>query len=174
MKLASKLLLCVGLCATILITIVMREHVVSAQSTPAVPAVSVPGMGIAFSAVGGAGADTAVLPNGADAVTRAHALDEAGKHALTAVDPRTIPGMLYNAQYGLFEDEQLHAVDASDHSVLQIGKRPAWVVTYYGPALSIALPGGRATMTEQDQPVAHQMTVVIDAATGQFLESYVG
>lgn len=171
MKLVPRTLLCLGLAAVIVVTVLVRERVVSAQSVPAVPSASVPAMGIDFKSIGPADAASATLPNGGAAITRVAALDAAAKHAMAKVDPRTITGVQSVARYGILSDNQLHSAGGPNPDQLQFVNRPVWLVSYYGSAVNIPLPE-RATMTEP--LVAHEITVVIDAASGQFLESYIG
>jgi hypothetical protein len=47
--------------------------------------------------------------------------------------------------------------------------RPAWVITFYGPGAVLDLPGPRGG----SRPAAHhEVSVVIDAATGQYLMGF--
>jgi len=170
--LLPKIALNVVLATTIVCAILLRDHVTRAQTAPPVPSASVLGMGIDFQSIGPTDAGTATLPNGIAAITRSAALDAAGKHAMASVDPRTIAGVYYIARYGIFSDSQLHSINGTSPEQLQFVHRPAWLVSYYGPSVNISLPAGRATMTQR--PVAHEVTVVVDAASGQFLESYIG
>lgn len=171
MQLIPRILLCLGLAATIVFAVVVRGHTVGAQSAPPAPSANVSAMGINFKPVGVADAATATLPNGGAAITRADALDVAGKHAMAYKDPRTITGVQYTARYGTFSDNQLHSADGPSQGQLEFVNRPVWVVSYYGPAVNIPLPSPAALA---QPPVAHEITVVVDAASGQFLESYMG
>ena len=127
-----------------------------------------PAMGISFTQVGSANATSHVLPDGSPALSLSRALDVAGGYSMASVDPRTIAGVSYVARYGVFNDAQLHDVHTRQTAFVD---RTVWLVRYYGPGVDI--PMGCASGSTQC-PMAHEVTVVIDAATGQHLDSYIG
>jgi hypothetical protein len=129
-----------------------------------------PAMGIAFTPLGDSDAAQAVLPDEKAGLTRDEALDLAGKHAGASIDPRQIPGVEYAAQYGIFSDTQVTNAHATRASLHPLANRVAWVVQYFGPGVQIPSDGPAGA------PViySHKVSVAIDAATGDFIEMYVG
>jgi hypothetical protein len=73
-----------------------------------------------------------------------------------------LPNVQVSAQYGLF-------TRARPGRQLQpnMQNRPAWVITFYGPGVVIYPSGPRPPGA-----VHHQVSIVIDAATGEYLLGY--
>jgi hypothetical protein len=55
-------------------------------------------------------------------------------------------------------------------------KRPAWVITFSGPGVVLYPHGGRpyppGPRPFRSEDVKHEVSVVIDAATGQYLRGF--
>lgn len=139
----------------------------SAQDSPA--NFDVPAMRIAFTPIGDANAAHAVFPDGKPGLTRDQALDKAGKHTGSTVDPRQIPGVEHIARYGTFSDRQVTSRHESGAAMHPFANRPAWVVRYFGPGVQIPSDGP----TGAAKLYAHAVTIAIDAATGEFMEMYI-
>ena len=131
---------------------------------PLDPATLADAFGIHFTiqAVDNGGRPT--LPNGQQGVSREQAIRAAMDHSLVQVDQahNLLPNVQVLAQYGLFTrarpGRQLHP---------NVQNRPAWVITFSGPGVVI-YPSGPAAPGS----VHHEVTVVIDAATGEYLLGY--
>jgi hypothetical protein len=104
------------------------------------------------------------LPNGQQGVPRDQAIRAAMDTGLAGVDQERnlLPNVQVSAQYGLFTRARPGRQLRSD-----VHNRPAWVITFYGPGVVIYPSGPRPPGA-----VHHQVTVVIDAATGQYLLAY--
>jgi hypothetical protein len=87
-------------------------------------------------------------------------------------DPLKIPGVNYRSAYGLFSDSQLTQTNAAGVKFHPFLRRPAWVVQYLGPGVNI--PSERPFGSHFAPLYAHEVTVVVDAATGRFMETYIG
>jgi hypothetical protein len=104
----------------------------------------------------------ATLPNGQQGVSREQAIRVALDNA-PGVD-RAHDLLQVSAQYGLFTDKHL------------LENRPAWVITFSGPGVNLFPHGGRpyprGPRPLRSEDVKHEVSVVIDAATGQYLMGF--
>lgn len=143
-------------------------HRVTARTSGA--AFDVPAMGISFTPLDDGSVTQPTLPSGRQAIGLSEALDLAGRHAGSSVDPRSIPDVVYIARYGSFSDTQVTTAVAPGVAVHPLADRVAWLVQYSGPGVQIPSDGPAGA------PViySHRVTVAIDAATGEFIEMYVG
>ena len=136
---------------------------------PPDPATLADAYGIHFSVQAVAEGAPPTLPNGQQGVSRDQAIRAAMDTGLGGVDQahNLLPNVQVSAQYGLFTADRYERVLPSGEIQLVLQNRTAWVITFYGPGVVIypsgpALPGA----------VHHQVTVVIDAATGQYLRGF--
>jgi hypothetical protein len=120
--------------------------------------------GIQFVAQAVANDAPPTLPNGQQGLPRDQAMRAAMDHTPYGVDQahNLLPNVQVAAQYGLFTRARPGRQLRSD-----VQNRPAWVITFYGPGVVIYPSGPRPPGS-----VHHEVTVVIDAATGQYLMGF--
>lgn len=152
----------------------MQSHeltrVAAAQSTSQDPAVLKAAFGIRFTTQLVASGARPVLPGGQPGVS----MDDAMRTAMTdspAVGVATVSGELVpdsqiSAQYGTFSDEKYGRIDASGRVQPEWQNRPVWIVTFAGPGVQLPSHNPRV------KAVHHELSVVLDAATGQYLMAY--
>jgi hypothetical protein len=101
------------------------------------------------------------LPNGQQGLPRDQAMRAAMDHTPYGVDQahNLLPNVQVAAQYGLFTKVRPGQVQP------YLQNRPAWVITFAGPGVVFNLPGPPGSLPA----VHHEVSVVIDAATGQYL-----
>jgi hypothetical protein len=106
------------------------------------------------------------LPNGQQGVPREQAIRVAMDHA-PGVD-RAHNLLQVSAQYGLFT--KVRPIRP------ELQNRPAWVITFSGPGVVLYPHGGRpyprGPRPLRSEDVKHEVSVVIDAATGQYLMGF--
>ena len=117
------------------------------------------------------------LPNGQPGVPRDQAIRAAMDTGLAGVDRarNLLPNVQVSAQYGLFTAKHLGQRLASGQIQPLLENRPAWVITFSGPGVVLYpigpyRPGPRAPLSDAD--AKHEVSVVIDAATGQYLMGF--
>ena len=106
------------------------------------------------------------LPNGQPGVPRDQAIRAAMDAAPAGVDKQAhslLPNVQVAAQYGLFTRAR-----PGRQLWPYVQNRPAWVVTFYGPGVVLYSSGPRGS----PRRVHHEVSVVIDAATGQYLMGF--
>ena len=120
--------------------------------------------GIHFVAQAVANGAPPTLPNGQQGVPKDQAIRAAMDHTPYGVDQahNVLPNVQVAAQYGLFTRAR-----PGRHLWPYVQNRPAWVITFYGPGVVIYPHGPRPPGS-----VHHEVSVVIDAATGQHLMGY--
>ena len=105
------------------------------------------------------------LPNGQQGVPKDQAIRAAMDNTPYGVDAahNLLPNVQVAAQYGLF-------TRARPGRQLQpnMQNRPTWVITFYGPGVVVLSSGPPGS----PRRVHHQVTLLIDAATGQYLMAY--
>jgi hypothetical protein len=116
------------------------------------------------------------LPNGQQGVPRDQAIRAAMDHA-PGVDRahNLLPNVQVSAQYGLFTNDHYEQRLPSGQLQLVLENRPAWVITFSGPGVVLYpigpyRPGPRPPLSDAD--AKHEVSVVIDAATGQYLMAW--
>jgi hypothetical protein len=104
------------------------------------------------------------LPNGQQGVPRDQAIRAAMDNAPAGVDRahNLLPNVQVSAQYGLFTK-----VRPGRKIRPYLRNRPTWVITFYGPGVVIYPAGPRPPGS-----VHHEVSIVIDAATGQDLMGF--
>jgi hypothetical protein len=115
------------------------------------------------------------LPNGQQGVSRDQAIRAAMDHTLAGVDVahNLLPNVQVSAQYGLFTNDHYGQRLASGQIQPYLQNRPAWVITFSGPGVVFYgsggpyRPGPRPPLRPED--AKHEVSVVINAATGQYL-----
>ena len=115
------------------------------------------------------------LPNEQQGVSRDQAIRAAMDTGLAGVDAAhtLLPNVQVSAQYGLFTNDHDEQRLPSGHLQLVLENRPAWVITFSGPGVVHCgsggpyRPGPRPPLRPED--AKHEVSVVIDAATGQYL-----
>jgi hypothetical protein len=122
--------------------------------------------GIHFVAQAVANGALPTLPNGQQGVPEDQAIRAAMDAAPAGVDKQAhslLPNVQVAAQYGLF-------TRARPGRQLQpnMQNRPTWVITFYGPGVVVLSSGPPGS----PRRVHHQVTLLIDAATGQYLMAY--
>jgi hypothetical protein len=107
---------------------------------------------------------------GQQGVSRDQAIRVAMDHTLAGVDRahNLLPNVQVSAQYGLFTDDHYGQRLASGQIQPYLQNRPAWVITFSGPGVVFYLPGPAGSRPA----VHHEVSVVIDAATGQYLMGF--
>ena len=130
------------------------------------------GIHLAVQAVDEGGRPT--LPNGQQGVSREQAIRAAMDTGLAGVDAAhtLLPNVQVSAQYGLFTSDHYEQRLPSGQLQLVLENRPAWVITFSGPGVVLYpigpyRPGPRPPLSDAD--AKHEVSVVIDAATGQYL-----
>jgi hypothetical protein len=97
----------------------------------------------------------------------AEAVDSALKSsAARNAEGKLAAGVQVAASYGLFTDSQIRPLGASPSEALYQNV-PAWIITFTGPGVNVYSVGSRNSPTL----VSHEQSVVIDARTGDFIES---
>jgi len=107
-----------------------------------------------------------VLPGGAAGITDEEAVTKAMAQSLGAVDGQLSPGVQVAARFGAFSDDVFAKGGPGAPMQLLYQNRPAWIVTFFGPGLTIPLDG------PDPLAVHHEQNVVIDADTGDYLMGY--
>jgi hypothetical protein len=133
------------------------------------------GYGIHFNIQAVANGALPTLPNGQQGVPREQAIRAAMDHTLAGVDVahNLLPNVQVSAQYGLFTNDHYRQRLASGQMQPYLQNQPAWVITFSGPGVVFYgsggpyRPGPRPPLSDAD--AKHEMSVVIDAATGQYL-----
>jgi hypothetical protein len=128
-------------------------------------------MGISFAPLSTNSAQPS-FPGGSTGLSLQEALSAASRHAMASTDPLKIPGVNYRAAYGLFSDSQLTQTNAAGVKFHPFLGHRAWVVHYFGPGVNI--PSERPFGSHFAPLYAQEVTVVVDAATGRFMETYIG
>jgi len=105
-----------------------------------------------------------MLPNGQQGVPKDQAIRAAMDHTPYGVDQahNLLPNVQVSAQYGLFTKVRPGQVQP------YLQNRPAWVITFSGPGVVFNLPGPPGSLPA----VHHEVSVMIDAATGQYLMGF--
>jgi hypothetical protein len=107
------------------------------------------------------------LPNGQQGVPRDQAIRVAMENG-PGVDRAQMSNVEISAQYGLFTQVRPIRPDLQN--------RPAWVITFSGPGVNLYPYGGRpyprGPRPLRLEDVKHEVSVVIDAATGQYLTGF--
>ncbi len=110
------------------------------------------------------------LPNGQPGVPMDQAVSAAMDAAPAGVDHQArslAPNVQVAAQFTLFSDDRYGQRLASGQVQPYLQDRPAWVVTFSGPGVQLHPHGPRPAGS-----VHNEVSVVIDAATGQYLMGY--
>lgn len=71
-----------------------------------------------------------------------------------------------STQYVLFSDDQYYSTDTQGVKQFKFQRVPAWIVTFTGVTVSSRGPVGQPTQFN------HELHVVINAETGEYMESY--
>jgi hypothetical protein len=103
------------------------------------------------------------------------AIRAAMDHTPAGVDQahNLLPNVQISAQYGLFTDDHYGQRLASGQIQPYLQNRPAWVITFSGPGVVFYPPGPHRRGPRPPLSGAkHEVSVVIDAATGQYLMGY--
>jgi hypothetical protein len=110
------------------------------------------------------------LPNGQQGVSRDQAIRAAMDTGLAGVDQEhnLLPNVQVSAHYGLFTNDHYEHRLPSGQLQLVLENRPAWVVTFSGPGVVLYSSGPRGS----PRRVKHEVSVVINAATGQYLMGF--
>ena len=110
------------------------------------------------------------LPNGQQGVSREQAIRAAMDTGLGGVDQahNLLPNVQVSAQYGLFTADRYERVLPSGQIQPVLQNRPTWVITFYGPNVVFPPLGPRPP----GSGVHHFVSIVIDAATGQYLMGF--
>ena len=105
------------------------------------------------------------LPNGQQGVPRDQAIRAAMDTGLAGVDQAhtLLPNVQVSAQYGL-----LTRARPGRQLWPYLQNRPAWVITFSGPGVVLSSSGPPGS----PRRVKHEVSVVIDAATGHYLMGY--
>jgi hypothetical protein len=93
-------------------------------------------------------------------VSKEAATAEALRHASVAPAGQLLPDVTVEARFGLYADQAFKT-------------RPVWLVTFSGPGVNVPIndgPGPRPGENPVPAPTAHTDVVVIDGATGSYLE----
>ena len=112
-----------------------------------------------------------ILPNGQRGVPMDQAIRAAMDAAPAGVDHRAhrlLPNVQVSAQYSLYSDDHYGHRLASGQIQPLLQNQPAWVITFSGPGVVLYSSGPRGS----PRRVKHEVSVVIDAATGQYLMGY--
>lgn len=168
-----RLIACVVVVGVGLWVTVLEQHggvAVGAAGTNQDPAALKAAFGIRFSAVSGVQNGVPQLPSGGRGISESEAINTAVENApagVNHVSGAVLPEVTVTTQYTLFSDDRFG--DRSPSGALNpfLQDRPAWLVTFSGPGVQ-DLPSGPA----RPGAVHHEVTVVIDAATGQYLLGY--
>jgi hypothetical protein len=126
--------------------------------------------GIHFVARAVANGAPPTLPNGQQGVAKDQAIRAAMDTGLAGVDQahNLLPNVQVSAQYGLFTRGR------PGMQILAYSQnRPAWIVTFSGPGVAFYGSGGppRPGPRPPREP-KHEVSVVIDAATGHYLMGF--
>jgi hypothetical protein len=114
------------------------------------------------------------LPNGQQGVPMDQAIRAAMDAAPAGVDHqahRLLPNVQVSAQYTLYSDDHYGQKRGPGKVQPYLQNQPAWVITFYGPGVFI-YPAGPRGPRPPGLGVHHEVSVVIDAATGQYLMAY--
>jgi hypothetical protein len=111
-----------------------------------------------------------VLPNGRSGITRSEAVHIALGFTTGARHQRLLPKVNVVARYGIFSDDELSKRNAAGVTQPLYQNRPVWLVSFSGPGMAEA-PMGRCCGPSH-LGTHHEDSVVVDAATGKWLESY--
>ena len=113
------------------------------------------------------------LPNGQQGVSREQAIRAAMDTGLGGVDQahNLLPNVQVSAKYGLFTADHYGQRLASGQIQSYLQNRPAWVITFSGPGVVFYGSGGpyRPGPRPPLSGAKHEVSIVIDAATGQYL-----
>jgi hypothetical protein len=117
------------------------------------------------------------LPNGQHGVPRDQAIRAAMDAAPAGVDyhaHRVLPNVQVLAQYALVTDDHYGQKVGPGRKIrAYLQNRPAWVITFYGPGVVLSPHGPPgAAVRLPGSGVHHEVSVVIDAATGHYLMGY--
>jgi hypothetical protein len=105
-------------------------------------------------------------------------------YAVPVQDGKVLPGVQVTAQYGLFSNDHAAQRLPSGQMQLLFQDKPAWIVTFAGPGVVIPSSGpgpqrpdttgsgSTGTVVPSERPVHNEQNIVIDAATGEFVEDY--
>jgi hypothetical protein len=157
--------------AAAITAVALHERGARASATAAVgrdPAVEQAAFGVYLRTLPPVSGHPLQLPDGRAAMTASAAESVAMAHTGGAVAGRLRDGVSMTAELGLFSDDQYATRLPSGALQPHFQNVPAWLVTFGGPGLVLPNSGPRG-----GQPlVNHQETIVLNAATGEFLESY--
>jgi hypothetical protein len=140
----------------------------AAPSIPLAPAPQV--FGMRFTLIHVADGRHPVLPNGRRGITRSKAVGVALGFTTGARHHTLLPHAKVVARYGIFSDDELSKRNAAGIIQPLYQNRPAWLVTFSGPGV-VESPTGRCCGPSH-LGNHNEDNVVIDAATGKWLESY--
>lgn len=120
-----------------------------------------------------------VRPSVESRISRAQAIAIALKQTpVTTMQGRLSPGIRVQAKFGLFTDDIYCHRNAHGKCRLFYERRPAWIVSFWGPGVRIRPVGGRlgtgagAHPEPTARPLKHEISSVIDATTGSWLEGF--
>jgi hypothetical protein len=157
--------------AAAITAVALRNGRARASATAAVgrdPAVEQAAFGVRLQPLPPVSGHPLQLPDGQAAMTAGAAESAAMAHTGGAVAGRLRDGVSMTAELGLFSDDQYATRLPSGTLRPHFQNVPAWLVTFGGPGLVLPNSGPRG-----GQPlVNHRETIVLNAATGEFLESY--
>jgi hypothetical protein len=112
-------------------------------------------------------------PTGSPTVSSAQAISAATANSAATINGNLMPDVQVTAQYGTFSDDALGQQLPSGQFQLEFQDTPAWLVTFSGPGLSLGPLGSPANSTVAPPSAPkHEQTVVIDARTGAYMESF--
>jgi hypothetical protein len=107
-----------------------------------------------------------ILPDGALGLTDQSAATIAMGKSGVAPNGQLLPGIEVAARFGIFSNDFFAKGGPGIPMKLQYQDRPAWIVTFYGPGLMLTSDG------PVDVGVKHAENIVIDAHTGEYLQTY--
>lgn len=115
-----------------------------------------------------------ILPSGAMALSMDQAIAVAARNSVAARAGTILPNVQVVARYGTFSDDQYGSRSPGGSLQPYFQNRPAWFVTFSGPGVVMLLhgPEGFVKAHGGTEPAHHEQTVVVDAASEQYLEAY--
>ncbi len=137
---------------------------------PQDPAVLAAVYGIRFTAQAVVSGTVPLLPNGQQGVPMDQAISAAMDAAPAGIDyegHRLLPDVQAAAQFGLYSNDRYGQRLPAGQVQPYLQGRPVWVVTFSGPGVQLHPHGPRPAGS-----VHNEVSVVIDAATGQYLMGY--
>jgi hypothetical protein len=110
--------------------------------------------------------DRPMLPGGRSGLSAQEAVSAALAQFPATTGGILNPGVQIAARYGIFSNDVYAKVTPDGTSTLMFQDRPAWIISFFGPGISIR---SRGPGTFQPH---HTENVVIDAQTGEWMESF--